>query len=78
MRKIGENMKKDDCTERPKNPIDVKSVSYWVDDCDGELEGTITIKIGPRYQDTTTDDQIHKALTAIKNAARNIVMECDQ
>jgi hypothetical protein len=74
MRKIGENMKEDDCTEIPKNPIDVKSVSCWVDDCALALTGTIEIQITPRYQGTVTDDQIHKALAAIKNAARNIVV----
>jgi hypothetical protein len=42
------------------------------------LTGTIEIKITPRYQGTVTDDQIHEALAAIKNAARNIVMEGEQ
>jgi hypothetical protein len=67
-------MKKDDCTNDPSIPIDVKNVSYWVDDCDGELEGTITIKIGPRYTGVP-DYQMLLRLAAIKDAARNIVME---
>jgi hypothetical protein len=70
MRKIGENMKKDDCTSTVENPLYVQSSMYHIEKYGQKVSGTITIVIAPRDGHSCVDEsQILDRLEAAKRAA---------
>jgi hypothetical protein len=79
MRKIGENMKKDDCIRTAEDPLYVQSSVYRIEKYDQEISGTITITVTPRNPGRFHDEELILCrLEAIKRAANGELLIGDQ